>query len=83
MLTRFFEIIGGFVIRRAEEIGTIVLLYAETMKQLASKPRINSILNQMAHLGVDSLGIVALTLLFTGVVFTLQTAHEFIRRSAG
>ena len=36
----------------------------------------------MAHLGADSLLIVSLTLLFTGIVFTLQTASEFIRFGA-
>ena len=82
MLTKFFEMIGGFMIRRFEEFGTIVLLYVDTMKQIPHKPRFKLILAQMAHLGVDSLTIVSLTLLFTGVVFTLQTAHEFIRFGA-
>ena len=82
MFTKFLEAVGGFVIRRFEEFGTIVLLYAETIKQLRHKPRIGHIIAQMAHLGVDSLLIVTLTLLFTGVVFTLQTAHEFIRFGA-
>ena len=82
MLTKFFETIGSFMIKRFEEFGTIVLLYVDTMKQVPHKPRIKLILGQMSHLGVDSLAIVSLTLLFTGVVFTLQTAHEFIRFGA-
>ena len=82
MLTKFFEVIGKFLIKRLEEFGTIVLLYLETMKQLTHKPRVRHIVAQMSHLGVDSLLIVSLTLLFTGVVFTLQTAHEFIRFGA-
>ena len=82
MLIKFFEMIGGFVLKLFEGVGTVVLLYSDTFKQLAHKPRIRHILAQMSHLGVDSLGIVALTLLFTGVVFTLQTAHEFIRFGA-
>ena len=82
MITKILEAVGGFVIRRLEEFGTIVLLYADTMKQLRHKPRISHIIAQMSHLGVDSLLIVTLTLLFTGVVFTLQTAHEFIRFGA-
>ncbi len=82
MLTKFFEMIGGFMIRRFEEFGTIILLYVDTMRQVTRKPRIKLILAQMSHLGVDSLTIVSLTLLFTGVVFTLQTAHEFIRFGA-
>lgn len=83
MLTRFLEFIGRFLIKRAEEFGTIVLLYLDTMKQLLrKKPRFSHIIAQMSHLGVDSLLIVSLTLLFTGIVFTLQTAHEFIRFGA-
>ena len=82
MPTKFFEVIGKFLIKRLEEFGTIVLLYLETMKQLTHKPRVKHIVAQMSHLGADSLLIVSLTLLFTGVVFTLQTAHEFIRFGA-
>ena len=82
MLIRFLTAVGTFVIRRFEDFGTIVLLYADTMKQLRHKPRMRHIIAQMSHLGVDSLTIVSLTLLFTGVVFTLQTAHELIRFGA-
>lgn len=82
MVTRFLEWLGRFVLRRLEEFGTIVLLYVETMRQLKHKPRIRHIIAQMSHLGVDSLSIVSLTLLFTGVVLTLQTASQFIRFGA-
>ena len=82
MIIKILEAVGNFVIRRLEEFGTIVLLYVETAKQLRHKPRIGHIIAQMSHLGADSLLIVSLTLLFTGVVFTLQTAHEFIRFGA-
>ena len=82
MLIKFLTAIGAFVIQCFEDLGTIVLLYADTMKQLRHKPRIRHIIAQMSHLGVDSLMIVSLTLLFTGVVFTLQTAHELIRFGA-
>lgn len=74
--------LGAFIIRRFEDFGTVVLLYADTFKQLRHKPRTRHIIAQMSHLGVDSLMIVSLTLLFTGVVFTLQTAHELIRFGA-
>ncbi len=82
MPVKFLEAIGGFIIRRCEEFGKVVLLYFDTLKQLRHKPRISHIIAQMSHLGADSLLIVSLTLLFTGVVFTLQTAHEFIRFGA-
>ncbi len=82
MLLKILEAIGSFVLRRLGEIGTIVMLYGETMRALRHKPRMRHILNQMSHLGVDSLLIVSLTLLFTGVVFTLQTADVLIRFGA-
>ena len=82
MLIKCLTAVGAFVIQCFEDLGTIVLLYADTMKQLRHKPRIRHIIAQMSHLGVDSLMIVSLTLLFTGVVFTLQTAHELIRFGA-
>ena len=82
LVLRFLEALGGFVLRRFESFGTIVLLYAETMRQLTHRPRMRHILAQMSHLGVDSLAIVCLTLLFTGVVLTLQMAHEFIKYGA-
>ena len=82
MIIKFFELIGAFVIKQLSDFGTIVLIYLDTFKQLRHKPRFKHIIAQMSHLGVDSLTIVSLTLLFTGVVFTLQTAHEFIRFGA-
>ena len=81
-MLRLLEWIGAFVLRRFAELGTIVLLYAETMRELRHRPRFRHILAQMSHLGVDSLLIVSLTLLFTGVVFTLQTADVLIRFGA-
>lgn len=82
MLNRFLEAIGGFVLRRCAELGRMVLLYMETMRQLFHRPRYKQILYQMSHLGVDSLLIVSLTLAFTGVVLTLQTADELIKYGA-
>ena len=82
MIVKILEIVGTFVINRLTEFGTVVLLYIDTFKQLKHKPRMKHIIAQMSHLGVDSLTIVSLTLLFTGVVFTLQTAHELIRFGA-
>ena len=82
MLVRTLEFIGTLVLRRFEEFGMIVLLYRDTMRELGRRPRPKHILAQMSHLGVDSLLIVSLTLLFTGVVFTLQTADILIKFGA-
>lgn len=82
MLVRSLEAIGAWMIRRCAELGTMVLLYVSIAKQLRGRLRWRAILAQMSHLGVDSLTIVSLTLLFTGVVITLQTASKFIEFGA-
>lgn len=79
---QFLERIGVGVIKWFGLIGEVVLLVGETFRQLKNPPRIRHVIAQMAHLGVDSLPIVALTLLFTGMVMTLQVAHEFIKFGA-
>lgn len=81
-MIRFFEAVGRLVIKWLEYIGEVALLFAETIRQLRRPPRMRHVFSQMSHLGVDSLPIVILTLLFTGMVMTLQVAHEFIRFGA-
>lgn len=76
------ESIGSFVLRILETWGGFIILFAQTLKQCRRAPRLKHILQQMAHLGVDSLPIVMLTLLFTGMVLTLQIAVEFIKFGA-
>ena len=81
-MQRIFEAVGAFVLTHLANIGRVTLLYGETIRQVTRRLRVRSIIYQMAHLGADSLLIVGLTLLFTGVVLTLQIAHEFIRFGA-
>lgn len=68
------ESIGRQVIVGVENSGQIVILFTRTLYYLREKPKMRHILQQMVHLGVDSLPIVLLTILFTGMVITLQTA---------
>lgn len=79
---KFLETIGKITIARLTALGAVTLLYFESMRRVFKKPRVPSIINQMSHLGVDSLMIVTLTLTFTGVVITLQTAAQFIKFGA-
>ena len=81
-MQRILEMVGAVVLTHLANIGRITMLYGETMRQVTRRLRLRSIIYQMAHLGADSLLIVGLTLLFTGVVLTLQIAHEFIRYGA-
>lgn len=82
MVNRFLGRVGRFVIQWLQYVGEVVMLLAETVRQLKKPPRVRHVFAQMAHLGADSLPIVGLTLLFTGMVMTLQIAHEFIRFGA-
>ena len=54
------------------------MLFRSTEKTIPVK----SIVRQMAKLGADSLPIVMMTILFTGMVFSVQTAKEFVRFGA-
>ena len=75
-MTRWLEGIGREVLTWLGYIGEVMLLLWETLRQMKRPPRLRLIFSQMAHLGVDTLPIVALTLLFTGMVMTLQIVHS-------
>ncbi|BBB91546.1 MAG TPA: ABC transporter permease [Methylomusa anaerophila] len=81
MLQHFLSRIGAQVLMVLETIGQLCILTVQTIYHL---PQVNGrhLIRQMAHLGVDSLPIVLLTMLFTGMVLTIQTAHEFIKYGA-
>lgn len=79
---RFIEAIGRIVIEKLTTIGQFTMLLKDTLYQFRYKMRLKLIFAQMAHLGVDTLPIVGLTMLFVGMVLTLQTATEFIRLGA-
>jgi len=82
MFVRILETIGRQVIHSVENSGRIVILLLQALYHLRDRPKARHILQQMVHLGVDSLPIVLLTILFTGMVITLQTANEFIKYGA-
>ena len=82
MLIRVLEAIGRYVLRKLNYTGEIVMLLIATLGQLNHRPRWKHVVRQMSHLGVDSLTIVGLTMLFTGMVLTLQIGHELVRFGA-
>lgn len=82
MLIHYLERIGTAVLHPLEYVGSVILLLVETFRQMKHWPRMRHVVAQMSHLGVDTLTIVALTMLFTGAVMTLQLAHEFMRFGA-
>lgn len=76
------ERIGKNVLILCSFVGAVVLLLFDALRELKEPIRVRHLFQQMSHLGVDSLTIVGLTLLFTGMVLTLQIAQEFIRFGA-
>ena len=77
----WLETIGRNVMAGLSNVGTAMLLLWQTIKQLKM---LNAwhVLQQMAHLGVDSLPIISLTLLFAGGVMTLQITDVLITYGA-
>jgi len=81
LLIAMLEAFGRRALQLFETTGQIVILFVQTLQQIR-RLNIRRTILQMSHLGVDSLPIVLLTILFTGMVLTLQTAHEFIKYGA-
>ncbi len=75
------EGIGRFTLHVFEQVGVLAILFMQTLRQLPKIQRKLTI-DQMAHLGVDSLPIVSLTLLFAGMVMTLQIVDILLRYGA-
>lgn len=59
-------------------IGSISILFCQTVKLIFAPPALKRrhVYSQMSKIGVDSLPIVFLTALFTGIVLALQGAYQ-------
>jgi phospholipid/cholesterol/gamma-HCH transport system permease protein len=76
----FFEELGLYVIRFFEYLGGLVNLFFEALSWITKGSiRFNLMLNQMAILGVSSIGIVVITCTFAGMVLALQLADYAVR----
>ena len=77
----WLEWIGKRIIFFLSQIGEAMLLLWRTIRQV---PKVNwkLTIEQMAHLGVNSLPILSLTMFFAGAVMTLQMADVLIRYGA-
>ena len=73
--------LGSRIIEGCTNTGKLTNLFLETIKRL-HYVNVKETIRQMAKLGVDSLPIVLLTMFFTGMVFSVQTAKEFVRFGA-
>ncbi len=83
MLIKFIEFLGASVKGPVEEVGRIVLLLVSTLKWLIRRPfGVDSIFTQMLMIGVNSLPVVLITAIFTGMVLALQSYTGFERFGA-
>ncbi len=83
MLIRAIEYIGTVVKGPIERIGHIIMLFYSTLRWLLRPPfEIKSILKQMLEMGVNSLPVVLITAVFTGMVLALQSYTGFKRFGA-
>ena len=77
---KLFEAIGAVLIRLFEEIGRFFSLLGKTASWLVRPPYdVPEIFKQMVRVGVDSVPVVFLTGLFTGMVISLETYTGFAR----
>lgn len=73
--------LGHTILNNCARSGRMMMLFIDTLKRLKDADTKETI-RQMAKLGADSLPIVMMTILFTGMVFSVQTAKEFVRFGA-
>jgi phospholipid/cholesterol/gamma-HCH transport system permease protein len=77
---RFLEAIGRALLRLLEELGRFFQMLWQTASWLVRPPYdVPELFKQMVRVGVDSIPVVFLTTLFTGMVMALQTFNGFKR----
>ena len=81
MLKAICEACGKRILEFCTASGKLTLLLCQTLRRLKDA-NWHEVVRQMALLGADSLPIVLMTILCTGMVFSVQTAKEFVRLGA-
>jgi phospholipid/cholesterol/gamma-HCH transport system permease protein len=77
---KFFEAIGTVLLRVMEEFGRVFQTLGRVVGWAVRPPYdIPELFKQMVRVGVDSVPVVFLTTLFTGMVMALQTVEGFAR----
>lgn len=80
----FFELIGKKTIVFLEETGNITILFIKTVQLVFRKPfSFKSMLYQMLEIGVNSIPVVIITALSTGMVLALQTGITLEQKIQG
>ncbi|HIU63763.1 MAG TPA: ABC transporter permease [Candidatus Avacidaminococcus intestinavium] len=75
------EQLGSFILDFCGATGRVINLFLATCVRLKETNGRETI-RQMARLGADSLPIVLMTIMFTGMVLAVQTSKEFVRFGA-
>ncbi|MGL5206372.1 MAG: MlaE family ABC transporter permease [Acidaminococcaceae bacterium] len=81
MLAALSERSGRLILRSCASTGRIVILFFAACSRLRHAD-LRETVRQMARLGADSLPIVMMTIMFTGMVLAVQTSKEFVRFGA-
>jgi phospholipid/cholesterol/gamma-HCH transport system permease protein len=77
---RLFEAIGRAILRLLEELGRFFQMLGRAAVWAPRPPYdVPELLRQMVRVGVDSVPVVLVTTLFTGMVMALQTFNGFAR----
>ena len=80
MFIQFINFLGASTIALCNRLGAFTLFFIQAAKTLlTSRLKISKTFVQMNRIGVESMSIVALTGLFTGMVLALQTYIGFQR----
>jgi phospholipid/cholesterol/gamma-HCH transport system permease protein len=79
-MVRFFESIGRVVLRVLEQFGRFFQMLGLTAAWTVRPPYdVSELMRQMVRVGFDSIPVVVVTTLFTGMVLALQTFNGFAR----
>ncbi|MCB1043795.1 MAG: ABC transporter permease [Acidobacteria bacterium] len=78
-----FNWVGKTTLHLADGVGAYSVLIGQTMRQSLRRPfELREMVKQLEQVGVNSLPVVAVTALFTGMVLALQTYDGFRRFQA-
>ncbi|MDA8170909.1 MAG: ABC transporter permease [Nitrospiraceae bacterium] len=82
-MKRFLELLGSTIIRFTTGMGSVLLLFAESLKEMLLPPyEVKNTFKQVLEIGVKSVPVVIITAVFTGMVLALQTFTGFKRFGA-
>ncbi|MDA8387169.1 MAG: ABC transporter permease [Nitrospiraceae bacterium] len=80
---RFVELLGSLIIGFTRGVGSVFLLFAESLKEMLLPPyEIKNTSRQVLEVGIKSVPVVIITAVFTGMVLALQTFTGFKRFGA-